>query len=113
MPGPTVVPASATEPIAALPSHEQAALDELRRREKEGAKVIIVVCPRGNPEGKGDVIVVDNASRGFVQQVSAEGRRQDQPFHTSLELPNPRKVILEWSLPPGAPVPNPAAAGTP
>jgi thiol-disulfide isomerase/thioredoxin len=110
-----VVPATAIEPIGnlPLPAHEQAALDEIRRREKEGAKVIIVVCPNGNPEGKGDVIVVDHASQGFVKQVAAEGRRQERYEKTSLELPKPRKVLLEWSLPPGAPVPNPASSGTP
>ena len=57
----------------ALPPHEQAALEELRRQAKEGAKIIIVVCPRGNPEGKRDVIVVDHASQGFVRQVRPKG----------------------------------------
>ena len=104
MPASAVIPATAIEPIGSLPlpSHEQAALDEIRRREKEGAKVIIVVCPNGNADGKGDVIVVNHASQGFVRQVAAEGQRQDRTYKTSLELPSPRKVILEWSLPPGA-----------
>ena len=115
MPASAVIPATAIEPIGSLPlpSHEQAALDEIRRREKEGAKVIIVVCPNGNADGKGDVIVVNHASQGFVRQVAAEGQRQDRTYKTSLELPSPRKVILEWSLPPGAPVPNLASSGTP
>jgi len=121
MPGPVVVPATAIEPAANLPPHEQAALEELRQRVKEGAEIIIVVHPRGNPEGKSDVIVLDHASQALVKQLSAEGRRQDRRYEneTSLELPKPqqklpgpRKVLLEWSLPPGAPVPNPASAGT-
>jgi thiol-disulfide isomerase/thioredoxin len=112
------------EPIgkSPLPPHEQAALEEIRRQVKSGAKVIIVVCPNGNPDGKGDVFVVENASHGFVRQAAAEGRRQDRRYEneTSLELPKPegnlpgpRKVLLEWSLPPGARVPNPVSAGTP
>jgi len=116
-PGPVVVPATAIEPIGNLPPHEQAALEELRRRAKEGAEVICIVRPRNNPEGKSDVIVLEHASQEFVRQLAADGRRQDQPFHTSLELPNPRKalpgprkVLLEWSLPPGAPAPNPTSA---
>jgi thiol-disulfide isomerase/thioredoxin len=115
-----VVAASATEPISNLRPHEQAALEEIRRREKEGAEVIIVVHPRGNPDGKSDVILVENASQGMVKQLYAEGRRADQPYHTSMELPNPRKelsgprkVVLEWSLPPGAPAPNPPLAAKP
>jgi thiol-disulfide isomerase/thioredoxin len=114
LPGPPVVPATAVEPVgsSALPAHEQAALDEIRRREREGSKVIIVVCPRGNSDGKGDVIVVDHATQGFVKQLAADGQRQDRRYEkTSLELPKPRKVILEWSLPPGAPAPNPASSG--
>ncbi len=84
-------------------------MDEIHRREKEGAKVIIVVCPNANNDGKGNVIVVEHASQGFVKQLAVEGRRQEGRYEkTSLDLPRPRKVILEWSLPPGAPVPNPA-----
>jgi thiol-disulfide isomerase/thioredoxin len=116
LPGPAVVPATAVEPIGSspLPAHEPAALDEIRRREREGAKVIIVVCPRGNSDGKGDVIVVDHATQGFVRQLAAEGQRQDRRYEkTSLELPKPRKVILEWSLPPGTPMPSPVPPSTP
>jgi thiol-disulfide isomerase/thioredoxin len=110
-----VVPASATEPIANLAPHEQAALDEIRRREKEGAEVVIIVRPRNNPGAKSDVFVVEHASQGFVRQLSAEnprltsvretatdGQRPDRRFtnDTSLELPKPRKILLEWTKPP-------------
>jgi S1-C subfamily serine protease len=108
-----VIPATAIEPIdnLPLPAREQAALDEIHRREREGAKVIIVVCPNGRNDGKGDVIVVEHASQGFVKQINAEGRSQDRHYEkTSLELPKPRRVVLEWSLPPGAPVPNPTSS---
>ena len=62
-----------------LAPHEQAALDEIRRREKEGAEVVIIVRPRGNPDAKSDVFVVDHASQGFVRQLSAENPRRRPP----------------------------------
>jgi thiol-disulfide isomerase/thioredoxin len=108
-PSSAVVPTSAIEPIANLPAHEQAALDEIRRREKAGAKVIIVVCPPpGTADGKSDVIVLDHASPALLKQLAAENRREDSPFHTSSK----RKVILEWTRPPEVPVPNPVATGS-
>lgn len=122
-----VVPAVATEPVATtLPAHEQAALDEIRRRGKEGAEVIILVRPRNNPEAKSEVIMLDHASPELIRQLSSEtqqqssvrevtvaGNNQDRRYQneTSLELPKPRKILLEWSRPANAPVPNPASAG--
>jgi thiol-disulfide isomerase/thioredoxin len=90
------------EPAAAasaqqLPPHEQAALDEIRRRMKEGADVTIVVHPRNNPNAKSEVYMLDHASGEFVSRISADARRQDRPYPTSLELPKPRKILLEWS----------------
>jgi thiol-disulfide isomerase/thioredoxin len=118
-PGPSmVVSTSAIEPAAGLAPHEQAALDEIRRREKEGAEIVIIVRPRGNSEAKSDVIVLDHASSACVRQLSdesrrqasvrelaADGNRQDRRYQneTSLELPKPRKILLEWSKPVGAP----------
>ncbi len=58
MPGPTdraplgdATPAVAETP-AGLPSHEQAALDEVRRYKKEGKEVIFIVRSRDNPNAK-------------------------------------------------------------
>ena len=82
---------------AALAPHEQAALDEIHRRVKEGAYVTIVVHPRNDPDAKSEVFMLDHASREFVSQLSVEARRRDEPFPTSLELPKPRKILLEWS----------------
>ena len=107
-PASMVVPASATEPIAPLPLHEQAALEEIRGRVKDGAEVLVVIRPRGNPEAKSEVLMLDHVSSEFVRQLSANGRRQDQPYTTSLALPKsgktlpgPHKVLLEWSAPAG------------
>lgn len=89
----------ATEPPpAVLRQPEQAALDEIHRREKEGAEVVCIIRPRDNPAAKSEVIVLDHASPEFVRQLSAAGKRQDKQYQeTSLELPKPRRILLEWS----------------
>jgi hypothetical protein len=103
MPGPTdlaglgAAPAAAAEAPAALAPHEQAALDELRRHKKEGMEVIFIVHSRDNPNAKSEVFVLDNASPEVIRQLSAEGRPQEKPFPTSMEVPKPRKKLLEWS----------------
>jgi thiol-disulfide isomerase/thioredoxin len=103
-PGPSgVMPASAVEPLGALPAHERAFLEEIRRNEKEGADIICIIRPRGKADAKNQVIMLDEASSGCVRQLTADGQRQDRPHETSLELPKPRKVILEWTKPAGAP----------
>ena len=83
--------------------HEQAALDEIHRRMKEGSDVTIVVHPRNDPDAKSEVFMLDHASREFVSQLSTEARRRE----TSLEVPKthkappetpkPRRILLEWS----------------
>ena len=95
MPKPTAGPASlaswnsASDPTAeapaALPPHEQAALDEIHRRMKEGSDVTIVVHPRNDPDAKSEVFMLDHASREFVSQLSDGSRRRE----TSLEVPKP------------------------
>lgn len=103
MPGPTdlaamgVTPASATEPTAPLPSHEQAALDEIHRRVKEGSEVTIVIHPRNGSDAKSEVFTLDHASAEFTRQLSEERQRQKEQYKTSGELPQPRKILLEWS----------------
>ena len=57
--------------------HEQAALDEIHRRVKEGSDVTIVVHPRNDPDAKSEVFMLDHASRQFVSQLSAEARRRE------------------------------------
>lgn len=115
LPGPSaVVPASAVEPIGSLRPTEQAAWEEIQRSRKEGSEVVCIVRPRGNSDAKSQVIVLDHVSREFVQKLSAEGRPQARaiaertPIETSLDLPKPRKVLLEWTAPPR----NTAASST-
>jgi thiol-disulfide isomerase/thioredoxin len=87
------------EAPAALAPHEQAALDEIRRRKKDGSEVVIIVRSRDNPDAKCEVFMLDRASREFVSQLSADVRRPEKEkfIPTSLELPKPRKILLEWS----------------
>lgn len=103
VPGPTdlvamgVTPASATEPAVALPSHEQAALEEIHRRVREGSEVTIVIHPRNGSDAKSEVFTLDHASTEFTRQLSEERKRQNEQYKTSGELPQPRKILLEWS----------------
>jgi hypothetical protein len=107
MPGPTDLAALAAAPAAAeepakLPPYEQAALDEVRRRRKEeGTEVIFIIRSRDNPNAKSEVFMLDNASPEFIRRLSAEARPAEKPYYptypTSLEVPKPRKKLLEWS----------------
>lgn len=88
----------AAAPATGLPPHEQAALDEIRRRKKEGAKIIFIVCSRDNPNAKSEIFELNNASPAFQKQLADEVRPQQKVYQeTSLELPKPRKILLEWS----------------
>jgi hypothetical protein len=87
---------------AKLPPHEQAALDEIHRRLKDGAEVVCVIRPRGKPNAQSEVFMLDRASPEFVKQIASEGRRPDKPYETSLDLPKPRRILLEWTAPPRA-----------
>jgi thiol-disulfide isomerase/thioredoxin len=83
--------------VSTLAPHEQAAMDEIRRRKKAGDEIVIIVRPRDNPDAKSEVFMIERASPEFRKQISGEARPQDRPQETSLELPRPRKILLEWS----------------
>jgi hypothetical protein len=112
-----VVRASAETPVlssamspTAMPAHEQAALGEIRRYMKEGAEIVCIVRPRGI-DGKSQVIILDHASPEVVKRLSelstengnagsaSEHSEKQRPVYTSLELTQPRRVLLEWSSP--------------
>jgi thiol-disulfide isomerase/thioredoxin len=90
-------PPLAAEAPAALAPAEQAALEEIRRKLKDGAEVVCVIRSRNNAGAKSEVIMLDRASPEFLKQLAAESRPRDMPYPTSLEIPKPRKPILEWS----------------
>jgi thiol-disulfide isomerase/thioredoxin len=93
--GMTAAPAASEAPAALAPP-EQAALDEVRRYKKEGKEVIFIIRSRDEPNAKSEVFMLDNASTEFIRQLSAEGRPQERPYPTSLEVPKPRQKLLEW-----------------
>ena len=92
---------SAAEASARLSSSEQAAMDELHRRLKEGSEVICVIRPRGKPDAQSEVIMLDRASPEFVKQIASEGRKPDKPYQTSLELPKPAQNLARMDRPAG------------
>ncbi len=85
---PGAVPAGAVAPLGI---EEQAALDEIRRRLREGAEVICVVRSR-DPEAKSEVIILDKVSPALLGQLSAMARTQDPLLSTSLEIPRKRQA---------------------
>jgi thiol-disulfide isomerase/thioredoxin len=72
-----------------LTAEESAALDELRQKAR-AAEVICIVRPLSDPNAKSEIIVLDKASRAFLDQLAAE--QHAQPLHqlTSLEVPADR-----------------------
>ncbi|MCD4727624.1 MAG: trypsin-like peptidase domain-containing protein [Pirellulales bacterium] len=106
MPGANGMASPASEPSGLTP-REQAALDEIRRRLKEGAEVVCIIRPRNKPGAKSEVIMLDRASPEFLERLAAERRLQEGLCPTSLETTRPRKKLLEWSVSDGMTVSNP------
>jgi thiol-disulfide isomerase/thioredoxin len=69
-----------------LTAEESAALDELREKAR-AAEVICIVRPLSDPNAKSEIIVLDKASRAFLDQLGAEQRAQPLRQLTSLEVP--------------------------
>jgi thiol-disulfide isomerase/thioredoxin len=95
-------PLPATAPLANLSSDEQAALDEIRRRRREGAEVVCIIRRRGDADGRSEILMLENASPEFLRRLAAEAdnRAADRPRLTSLEEARPRTKLLEWTAPP-------------
>lgn len=91
------VTSSASAPLV-LPPHEQAALQEIRRRAKEGADITIVIHPRNDPDARSEVLQLNRASSEFVHQLAGEAHRQETSLTLPKQtLPKPRRILLEWS----------------
>ena len=96
-PDPNVQPASGvTAEAAPLAVGEQAALEEIRRRVKEGAEVVCIVRDRHDPQSQSQVITLDHASGAFVKELINDTRPSSTPHETSLGVAKPRTPILEW-----------------
>lgn len=70
-----------------LSAEEQAALDALRNQHP-GAEVICVIRPLADPRAKSQVIVLDNASPAFLDQLANEQQRQDARHLTAMSRSN-------------------------
>ncbi len=73
----------ASEPISA---DEQTAIDAIREK-SQGAEVICIVRPLGDPKAKSDIIVLDRVSPGFMKHLVDERETQPARQLTSLEIP--------------------------
>jgi hypothetical protein len=102
--------AAAVGDAAPLRPEEQAALDEIRRRLREGAEVVCVVRSRSDPQAKSEVIILDKVSSAFLGRLAAEARTQDPLFSTSLEIPRKGQPAAS---PPPLEAPPSSAGGTP
>jgi S1-C subfamily serine protease len=104
MPGSMPQPAPADLPLTSgagqvaaasqtrLTPNEQAALDALRSQHP-GAEVICVIRPLADPRAKSQVIVLDNASPAFMEQLATEQQRQDARHLTSLPAGTPGRQV--------------------
>jgi thiol-disulfide isomerase/thioredoxin len=106
---PNIISGNMGQPMAAtgtsttgLNPSEQAAMDEIHRRLKEGAEVVCIVRSRRDPLAKSEVIMLDKASPEFLQQLAAETQSQEGRQETSLELPRPKQPTMEWSANPNS-----------
>lgn len=72
-----------------LSASEQAALDQLRNQ-SPGAEVVCIVRSIDNPRAKSEIIVLDNASPAFLQQLASEQQRQGARHLTSLAEAPPK-----------------------
>ena len=71
-----------------ISGQEQATLEEIRRRKSEGAEVVCVIRSRSNPQAPSEIIVLDNVSPAFLEQLAARARApgRDLRHFTSLEI---------------------------
>jgi S1-C subfamily serine protease len=107
----------ASQPPGRLSSQERAALEEIHSALGR-AEVICVIRPLDDPQAKTEIIVLDRASRGLIEQLTAAGRAHSEPQLTSLELPGelivptePRRGAAPHARAPGnAPAIFPAGA---
>jgi hypothetical protein len=77
--------AGANDALRQLSPHERATLAELRQK-AQGAEVICIVRSLNDPKAKSEIIVLDRASSGFLNQLAAERTTQDARHLTSLDV---------------------------
>ena len=101
-PPPAAVAAAVPAPPAAsnarteFSSSEQAVLEEIHRKLREGSEVVCIIRDRNDPKSKSEVITLDRASPVFVNQLARDAQGPVATHETALELAKPRTPILEW-----------------
>ncbi|OHB85505.1 MAG: hypothetical protein A2V98_14445 [Planctomycetes bacterium RBG_16_64_12] len=77
------------DPRQGLRGEEQAALEEIRRRKSQGDEVVCVIRSRSDPQAPSEIIVLNDVSPSFLDQLAGETRirPRDQRHLTSLEIP--------------------------
>lgn len=108
-----VIPAVATVSTGAaatLNADEQALLDEIHRRQGDGAEVICIIRPRGNTPGRSEVVVLDKASSALLERLAAETRVENPIRATSFEIPRETPPSARIVSPPTNPAPANAPA---
>jgi hypothetical protein len=69
-----------------LSNEEEAALSEIRGQ-SDSAEVICIIRSHGDPTAQSEIIVLDKASPGFLQDLAGERRKQDARMLTSMTTP--------------------------
>jgi hypothetical protein len=77
---------ASTVPHEGLSTEEAAALSEIRNQ-SDSAEVICIIRSHGDPTAQSEIIVLDKASPGFLQNLAGERRKQDSRMLTSLTTP--------------------------
>lgn len=65
---------------------EAAALEEIRKRQAEGAEVICVIRSRKDPEAKSEILMLDNVTPEFLRQLAEGAESAASRQLTSLEI---------------------------
>jgi hypothetical protein len=96
-------PANSASPPLSL--EEQAALNEIRQRLRDGAEVICVVRPRNDPGAKTEIIVLEKVSPAFFEQLATDvavtpTKRGMPASATAPGLSRPKPI--QWSAPAAA-----------
>lgn len=66
---PAAAPPAATAAASALAKEEVALLEELQKKLADGAEVICIVRPRGNPQAKSEILMLERATPAMMDQL--------------------------------------------
>jgi hypothetical protein len=79
--------AQSTPPISGQLSAEERSTLELLRAKSQDAEVVCIIRPKGNPNAKSEIIVLDRASPEFIRELTGGREPRGHQRLTSLESP--------------------------